>query len=407
MGYFRQAFIGVSWMSAFRVISRVIVTARFIFLARILTPTQFGVFGIASIALSFLEILTETGINVLLMQEKKADKYINSAWIISILRGFILSFLIIVLSPLIVNFFGTQDLYRFLFLIALVPFIRGFINPSIVKFQKELKFDKEFTLRIAIFSFDSMVSIILILITRDAAGFIWGFISGAFLEVILSFILFRPIPKLKPEFNLVKHIIKRGKWVTAYIVFNYITQVIDAVVIGKFLGTGPLGIYQIGYKISSLPISEISDVANKVIFPVYSRISQDKDRLLHAFRKTIFFVILLSGLLGLFLFFLPEKIILLILGDQWIEVSAIIKILAIFGVLRAIASIPSTLFLSLGKQNYVAAMTFFRFTILAIVIIPFTLRWGIMGTGYAALLSALMEFFLIGYFFLRIFKKAS
>lgn len=407
MGYFKRTFIGLSWLSAFRIISRAIATARFVLLARILTPAQFGIFGIASIVLSFLEILAETGINVLLIQEKNADKYINSAWVISVLRGFILSFLIIALSPFVVFFFEDQDLYRFLFLIALVPLIRGFINPSIIKFQKELKFNKEFYLRITIFSFDSIISIILTLLTKDAISFIWGFISGAVLEVILSFVLFKPIPKLKPELELVKHIIKQGKWVTTYIVFNYITQAVDTIIVGKFLGTGSLGIYQMGYKISTLPISEISDVANKVIFPVYSRIAQDRDRLLRAFKKTIISVILISGLAGLFLFFLPQKITVLILGDQWIQVGAIIKILAIFGVLRAIASIPSTLFLSMNKQNYVAVMTFFRFLILAVTIIPFTLTWGVMGTAYSAVFSSLMEFPLIAYFFLRILRIKS
>ena len=296
-------------MGGYRIFSRTIAIARFIFLARILTPSQFGVFGIASVVLSFLEILTETGINVILIQEKKEiDKFINSAWIISIFRGLILFFSIIALSPIIVNFFGITDLYRFLFLISLVPLIRGFINPSIVKFQKELSFDKEFKLRISIFLFDSIVAITLALVTRDAISFVWGFISGAVLEVVLSFILFQPIPKLRPELNLLKQIIKRGKWVTAYVVFNYMSYVTDTAVVGKILGTSALGIYQMGHRLSSLPISEISDVVNKVIFPVYTKIAEDKNRLIRAFKKTLLSIIFFSSLVGMILFFLPEKV---------------------------------------------------------------------------------------------------
>lgn len=406
MGYFRRTLIGVSWMGGFRIFSRVIAIARFIFLARILTPGQFGVFGIGSVVLSFLEILTETGINVILIQEKNGiDRYVNSAWTISIARGLILFFLIIMLSPVIVNFFGIQDLYRFLFLISLVPLIKGFINPAIVKFQKELSFDKEFKLRTSIFLFDSIVAITLAFITRDAISFVWGFISGGVLEVVLSFILFKPMPKLRPEFNMVKQIIKRGKWVTAHVIFNYLTQVTDTVVVGKILGASALGIYQMGYRLSTLPISEISDVANKVIFPVYTKIVGDKDRLVRAFKKTFLSIVFSSSLVGLFLFFLPEKIFILVLTEQWIEVVALVRVLAIYAVIRAVASIPTSLFLSLGKQNYVAVMTFFRFMTLVVLIVPFTLIWGIVGTGYSALFSSLMEIPLIVYFFFRMLRK--
>ena len=96
MGYLKQTVINVSWAGILRASTRIITFIRIIVLARILTPSQFGVFGIASLVLSFLEILTETGINVFLIQEKKAIKYyINDAWLVSILRGILISVFII------------------------------------------------------------------------------------------------------------------------------------------------------------------------------------------------------------------------------------------------------------------------------------------------------------------------
>ncbi len=406
MGYSKQAFIGVSWMTAFRGISRAIATIRGIVLARILTPSQFGVFGVATIVLSFLEILTETGINVFLIQEKnRIDKFINSAWIVSILRGIILFLLIIILSPLIVSFFKITDLYRFLLLISFVPFIRGFINPSIVKFQKELEFRKEFMLRITIYFFDSLVSLTLALIMRDAISFVWGFIAGAILEVILSFILFNPKPLFKLEFNLIKIIINKAKWVTTYGIFNYIGQEGDTIVVGKLLGAYPVGIYQMGYRLSTLPISEVSDVVNKVVFPIYSKISEEKDRLLKAFKKTILAVSLLVTILSLIIFFLPKEFFDILLGSKWIEITSILKILVIYGMLRSISGVSSSLFLAVGKQNFIAGMTFVRFFILAVTIVPLTINYGIIGASFSALLSVLLELPLIGFYVLKVFKS--
>lgn len=408
MRYSRQAFIGVSWMSGFRVLSRIISTVRIIILARIITPAQFGVFGIASIILSFLEILTETGINVFLIQEKdKIDRFVNSAWIVSILRGIILSLIILVSSPFVVIFFKVPDLYRFLFWISLVPFIRGFINPTIVRFQKELQFNKEFVLRFIIFLFDSLVSVTLALVLHDAISFVWGLTAGAILEVVLSFIFFRPRPIFKFEFNTVKTIINQGKWVTAYGIFNYIAQNGDNIVVGKLLGPTPLGIYQMGYNISTLPISEISDVVNKVVFPVYSKISDEKSRLLDAFKKTTILVSLPVIVLSLIIFLLPQEFFNLILGPKWVSITSILKILVIYGMLRAITGLSSSLFLALKKQNFVAGMTFIRFLTLAVTIVPLTLKYGIIGASFSALLSVLLEIPLIVFYIWKVFKPVN
>ncbi len=408
MGYSRLAFVGISWMSGFRVLSRIISTIRIIILARIITPAQFGVFGIASIILSFLEILTETGINVFLIQEKdKIDRFVNSAWIVSILRGTILFLIILASSPLIVTFFKLPDLYRFLFWISLVPLIRGFINPAIVKFQKELQFNKEFFLRFIIFLFDSSISVTLVLISHDAISFVWGLMAGAILEVILSFVFFRPRPVFKFEFNIVKTIINHGKWVTAYGIFNYVAQNGDNIIVGKLLGSSPLGIYQMGYNISTLPISEISDVVNRVVFPVYSKISEEKTRLLNAFKKTTLLVSLPVIALSLIIFFLPQEFFNLILGPKWVEITSILKILIIYGMLRAITGISSSLFLALKKQNFVAGMTFIRFLTLIITIAPLTLSYGIIGASFSALLSVLLEIPLVVFYIWKVFKPVS
>ena len=146
-----------------------------------------------------------------------------------------------------------------------------------------------------------------------------------------------------------------------------------------------------GYKLSILPISEILDVVNKVVFPVYSKMSDDKDRLISAFKKTILVVSLPIIFLSIFIFFLPKEFFVFVLGSNWGEVSTIIKILVIYGMLRAISGITTSLFLSLGKQNFVAGMTFTRLFVLIITIIPLTAYFGIVGASFSALLSVLVE----------------
>ena len=405
MGYSKQAIVGISWIGAFRVFSRLIAFLRVVVLARLLVPAQFGVFGIASMALALLEILTETGINVFLIQEKEdVDSYVNDAWFVSIIRGLLIAIFIILTAPLVVSFFKIPQSYSLILLISAVPLIRGFINPSIVKYQKNLQFNKEFLLRSAIFCFDSLVAIIVSLITRSAIGLVFGLIAGAILEVILSFILIKPTPSIQFNLQKISKIFHRGKWVTLYGILNFAASKGDSVIIGRILGSGPLGIYQMGYTISTMPVSEIADTANRVTFPVYTKIAGDVNRLKKGFTRTILFVSAISILIGTLIFFFPKDLFILAFGQKWADTMIVLKPLAIFGVIRAISGTTSSLFLSVGRQNYVAGMTFLRFAALALTIVPLTIVYGIEGTSYSILISGIVEVPLVAYYVWLIFK---
>jgi len=404
MGYKKDAIKGFSYLGAFRIVTRIVSFIRTAVIARILSPSQVGVFGIATIVLSFMEILTETGINIFLIQKKEEiDKYISTAWVTSIARGWIIALIIFLWAPFISQFFQIQESLSILQLIAVVPFIRGFINPSIAKFIKDLSFHKEFYYQTSIFFVESLFSIILIFIYPTPLSLVWGLITGAIFEVILSFFLASPRPALLFEFEKLKEVLARGKWLTLTGIFNYLYHNGDDVVVGKLLGTSALGLYGMAYKISMLPISEGSDVIGRVTFPVFTKISDDLPRLKKAYIKSL---ILIAGLvipMGSIFYFFPREIIAIILGEKWLDAAEVLQVLALFGVIRALSiSVISPLY-ALEKQEYITIITLISFTGMAATIIPFVSLWGIVGAGYAALSGTIISLPVIGYFFRKAF----
>lgn len=392
-------------MGTFRVSTRLLALIRTAILARLLSPTQFGAFGIAALFLALVEIFTETGINVFLIQEKAAiGKFISTAWIVSILRGVLIAVAIIILAPLVSLFFNSPEALTLVLLISLVPLLRGFINPAIARFQKELQFGKEFWFRFGVFSFDSLVAIFLAFWTREVSSLVWGFIAGAGLEVLLSFLVVKPKPKLVFEPSVFKQVVKRGKWITAAGIFKYLFQHGDDAVVGKILGTSSLGLYQMVYRISTLPITEVADVVSRVTFPIYVKISTDSQRLRIAFLKTtlgIFFLVLPPGLV---LLFFPKEIILFILGPQWVGGSSALQILSIFGMIQAISSSTSALFLALKKQEFVTIVTLTSILGLALTVIPLTIKFGLVGAGISALIGSLVALPVIIYYSFRVLR---
>lgn len=405
MGYSKAAIKGFSWMGGLRIIIRFVGFLKIVILARLLSPIQFGVYGISTLSLAFLETFTESGINVFLIQhEDNIDDYISTAWIVSIVRGLIISLLIILAAPLIVKFFKSSEAYQLLILISLVPAIRGFINPSVVKFQKQLQFNKEFWLRGILTATEALVSIILVFITRSTVGLIISLIVTAMLEVILSFSLLRPRPRLKFNPGYFKTIVHSGKWMTVAGIFNYLFHQGDDIVVGRLLSPAFLGLYQQAYKISTLPISEVADTFGKVTFPIYTKISGNKIRLRQAFKNVTLGISALTIPLGAVLFFFPEAVISFILGDNWLAAAPALRVLSIFGVVRAISGSASALFLSVKKQQYVSMITFVSILGLAITIIPLVSSFGIFGAGLSALIGSIIALPVISYYLVKVLR---
>jgi len=406
MGYLKDTIRGIEWMGGLRVATRVIAFLKIAILARILLPDEFGLFGVAALVLSLLETFTETGINIFLIQLKtNFEEYINTAWVVSIARGLLISLLIFISTPFISKFFNLPNVIPLLYLISAVPLIKGLINPSVTRFQKELMFNKEFWFRSVIYLADAFVVITLALLTKTAISFVWGLVAGAIVEVVASFIFIKPLPKLIFNKKKVKNIINRGKWVTGYGIFDYLYQNIDDAIVGKLLGATPLGIYQVAYKISSLPVSEVAEVVSKVTFPVYVKISLDAGRLKKAFSKTVATSSLLMILVGTVIFIFPKEIVTLILGTNWLNTISIIRILAVFGVIRGIVGIPLSLFLAVNKQEYVTVVTTGSLLIMMLVIFPLINAYGVNGAAYSALIGSFCSLILSIFFTRKIFKK--
>lgn len=405
MGYTKHAIIGISWIGLLRVSTRIFAIVRIGILARILTPAQFGVFGIASLVLAFVEILTETGINVFLVQEEKnIHEYVSTAWIVSIVRGTLIAATILLSAPFIVSFFHASEAFSLILFISFVPFIRGFINPSVAILQKELLFDKEFLFRLTIFFVDASVVVVATLVTRSPIGIVWGLIAGAFSETLLSFLVIKPNPTFSFEPQKIKHIIARGKWVTASGIFSYSFHNGSDIVIGKLLSSSALGFYQVGYKISTLTITEVGDIVSRVVFPVFVKISGDVHRLRRAFFKTFLVMCLLTFPFGLVLFFFPEIIITIVLGKEWLPAVPVVKILAVFGIVRAISGTFTPLFLAVKKQEYAMVVMFVSLCFLAMFIIPLVSRFGIIGASLAMLFGAVAALPISAYYCFRILR---
>src|SRR4030042_533967 len=405
MGYYKNVLGGIYWIGSLRVITRVLAFLKIAILARLLNPEEFGNYAIASLVLVFLETITETGINAYLIQEEDIKKSLDATWIVSIVRGLLISLLIIIFSKPVSTFFNAPNVLPILFLISTVPFLKGFINPSVINYQKNLLFKKDFILRLTIFTVDTLTCVLLAIYLKSAIVLVWGMIVGAITEILISFTFIKPLPRLKFKSYQIKILISRGKWITLSGIFRYLFENIDDLVVGRLINTYSLGLYQVAYKISSLPMTESAEVFHKVTFPIFVKVRNDPVRLKKAFLKVFIAVTLLVIPFGVILLFFASPIIKIFLGDKWLQILSVVRVLVVYGIIRAIFGISTPLFLAIKKQKYITIITFTAILGLSLTIIPFVRLYGYLGAGYSALFGWLLAIPVIIYYLNLVFKN--
>lgn len=391
MGYKKTAFVGITWVGVLRGMLRASSLVRTAFLAHLLTPEQFGLFGIAAIVLGLTEMMTETGVNVVLIQNqtKEWDRYLDTAWVISICRGIVISIAMLITSPLVTRFFNAPDALNVIIIISLVPFVRGFINPAIVQFQKNLRFDAEFRFRSGIIFADAATAICFALIFRSASSLAWGLLAGALTELALSLTLVHPKPRFHYSHEFAKMIIHQGKWLTGAGIFAYFAQKLPDIFIGRLLGTTELGYFQMAYRFAVVPLEEIIETVNRVAFPLYSQLYNQLDKIKKGLFKNAQAFLIISGLWSVCLILFAEPFTRLVLGAQWLPIIPTLRTLSLAGFMFALSAPPEPVLLAVKAQHKLMYMTLLRLILILIFIQPAITLAGTVGVA-AAISAALV-----------------
>ena len=374
-------------MTFLRIAGRGITIAKTAILARILSPVDFGQFGAAALSLSLFEVLTETGVNqALIYSDNKVEELVNPAWTVAIIRGAVISILIALSAWPVSVFFSDTHLIKLILVLSLVPLIKGFINPMTVEFVKELQFEKEAMFRLTLLIIDGLTAIISAVFLKSAMAFAIAMIIAGAAEVILSFLYFKIRPRLSFSRKYLTEIMNYGKWVTLSGIGYWFSAELDDFVAGKAFGMKTLGIYQAAYKISTLPVTEIAGSVNQVSFPVMSKLKDEKQKFWKFFTGSIGVIGIMGVIGGLVLWIWPSEVVLILLGDKWLEAVPLIRILAVFGVVRSIESGIQPVFLASGRPKVATIGNFIK-VITLIFGLLFLVPLGIEGIAWAALLS--------------------
>ena len=283
------------WVFSLRIADRLFGLARTVILARLLSPEDFGLFGIAMLMLSILETFSQTGFQAALVQKKDNIKpYLDTAWTIQVLRGFALTAILAATPTIAVEFFNEPRVAMLLQILALSELFRGFTNISVIFFQKEFEFHKWFFYMFSSTIADLGVAIPAAFILRNAWALILGVLSGSLVQLLVSYIICPYRPRLRLEMTKVKELSTFGWWVFGQTIVAFLATQGPGFFLAKMSNATALGLFQMASRFCNVIIPEITNASSKVLFPTYSKLQNDVVKLKQVFLDTLEILIALS-----------------------------------------------------------------------------------------------------------------
>ena len=144
-GLYQRTVRSGGWAFALRITAQGFRLIGVTILARVLAPDDFGLLGIASLAIATLGIFSQTGFQAALIQKKeKTEEYLNVAWTVSVGRGLALFIVLFFAAPYIAIFFDAPAATPIMRVIGVTVLLGGLTNIGVVYFQKELEFNQNY-----------------------------------------------------------------------------------------------------------------------------------------------------------------------------------------------------------------------------------------------------------------------
>jgi PST family polysaccharide transporter len=174
----------------------------------------------------------------------------------------------------------------------------------------------------------------------------------------------------------------------SYLIFN-LNRSFDSVLIGRYWGASPLGLYSRAYNLLMLPVRQLSTPAGNVTVPAFSRLQDDPDRFARYYLRAVGLILWITAPLFGFLYVAAVPVIVLVLGQKWAEAAPVFQILVISALGQLLLESTVWLFVSRGES---ARLLKLLLVISPIVLCSFAvgLPFGIKGVALSGSLALLL-----------------
>ena len=379
---------GGAWLLLGEAFSRLAGFIKIAVLAHLLTPSNFGVFGVAMVLAGWLAYFSQTGFDSALIQRRGDIRvYLDSAWSVQILRSILQASVLFIVAPLGARFFASPEAVPVIRAMSLEILLYAPANPAVIYFRKELNFRNDVCLRASGTLAGLVFSVVIAVVYRSVWALVGSLILARAVETWMSYRIQPYRPRFRLEWDRVREMTRFGRWIFGSNVLTFFDLYIDSVLVGRVLGTTSLGLYQMATQVVVSPLALLGMQTHTILFSTMSKIEKVAE-LRRAFASGLILVSFIVLPLSLAVCVYAGNLVPVLLGAHWLAIVSSVRLLAWTGAAKSISGVIIPVFLATGNPQLQFRSSILKVSLLAVMIAPLTLRFGIAGAAASSAISA-------------------
>ncbi len=373
-----------------------------IILARLLSPSDFGLVGMITLFIVVGESLINSGFGQALIQKKDADNIdFSTVFYFNIFASVIIYLIIYFSSPLIAKFYNEPQLDLITKVICISFVINAFGLIQTDYFVKKLDFKTPALIGIVSVVISGTVSIIMAF-----KGFgVWALVINTVLRSLIGTLLYWKLSYWKPmlifSMNSLRSLFSYGsKILVAGLIESFFGN-IYYIIIGRFFSAQSLGYYTRAVSFKDLPVNTVISLVQNVTYSVFSSIQDDNVKLISGYTKLIRSLLAIVLPLLVFVYITSTPLINIVLGAKWLPVVPFLKLMVLYGWINVIQTFNNQIVSIKGRSDYYLYIKIIDKT-LVVVSILLTFKYGIMAMIYGHMFATLLSYVIGNYYLNKI-----
>jgi len=400
-----QVVRGAGWNVAGSVAQKALTLGAAIVVARLLTPADYAIAGLAMSVMGIFMTLTAQGFAQALIQQRELTSLAcHSVFWAMTVAGLALSGLVIASAPWIARLYSQPALVSAMSVLALTLIVTMIGAVPNALLQRAMRFREVNVIGII----GGVLSAILGIGAAWLGYGYWALIIpgiGATLFVaVRGFWLSGYRPARVFRWNALRDLSPFGLSMLGSNLVQYFGDNGDYLIMGRFWLPADFGQYYFAFERSRQPFNLVIGQLSSVFFPAFSRIQADPERMRRAFLRGTSAICLVVFPLHVLLIGLADPLVPWIFGEQWRPAVLVFQVFAAFAFVRGIAALVPAGLLAINRAQAALAFNVFRL----VVTLPALLCLGLRGADIVQTSLVLLAIwiaqapFFIGYFYKQI-----
>lgn len=348
---------GVAWSGIDNVTQMGVSFIVSIVLARLLTPDDYGLIGIIAIFTAVCNTLINAGFNSALIRKKECtDDDYNTVFIVNLVLSLILYSVIFFCSPLIADFFGREELTALTQVSTLSIIIGALAIVQQTRLTKRIDFKTQTKITLTASVSSGALGIAMALLDFGVWSLVAQQLAAQALRTILLFVYNKWLPKLRFSRESFHELFGFGWKLMLSGLLDTLWKELYQLVVGKFYSPATLGQYTRSKQFSQMFSSNLTNVIQRVTYPVLSNIQDDKERMVSAYRRIIKLTMFITAISMFFLGAISEPLLYCLIGPKWHDAAVYLPLICLTGSTYPLHAINLNMLMVQGRSDLVLGL---------------------------------------------------